>query len=279
MSKMLDLVKEKQLSDALAVFMTGLLPDVYQRGRGVRRREDFIDRGLEAGEHPAHIAERLREFDEFERLVAIGAVAEENAREGADPNAVDSDWRTAFVRNARGVNSEQMQAFWGKVLAEEINTPGSFSIQTVNILADMNRADAETFATLCRFTMSFFSPLEGENAMLLVFDLNDDVYKNTGLIFNDILDLESLGLISESSYSLGGTRASSDVSTQRVALFGYGSERFFVHSNPDQKVDLGTISFTRAGRELRRVVDVPEDPEFLRYVLDHWARSHEVKPL
>ena len=279
MSTMLDLVKGKQLSDALAVFMTGLLPGVYQRGRGVRRREDFIDRCLDAGEHPAHIAERLREFDEFERLVAIGAVAEENASEAADPKAVDSDWRTAFVRNARGVTSEQMQAFWGKVLAEEINTPGSFSIQTVNILADMNRADAEMFATLCRFSMSIYSPLEGESATLLVFDLNDEIYKNAGLIFNDIQDLESLGLISEGSYGLGGTRASSDVSTGSVALFGYGSEQFFVHSNPDQRVDLGTISFTRAGRELRRVVDAPEDPDFLRYVLDHWGRSHEVKPL
>ena len=275
-SKMLDIVKAKQLSEALAVFMTGLMPEVYQRGRGVRRREDFIDQCLAAGQHPAHVAERLREIEEVSHLVAIGAVAEKNASEQADPNAVDSDWRAAFLSNARKITSEQMQAFWGKVLADEMNAPGSFSVQTVNILAGMNPADAEMFARLCRFSVTMFHPLEGDRAMLLVFDLNDDVYRRAGLTFEAIQDLESLGLVSEEAYGVGGSRQSEEARTGSVAVFGYGSTRIFVHSQPSQRVDLGNVVFTRAGRELRRVVETPVDAEILRYVIDHWSLDHKV---
>lgn len=40
--------------------------------------------------------------------------------------SVDNDWVTRFFDSVADVSSEEMQMIWGKILAGEVNEPGSF---------------------------------------------------------------------------------------------------------------------------------------------------------
>ena len=97
--------------------------------------------------------------------------------EQSDPSNMEDDWVTNFFDKSRIVSDDEMQTIWANVLAGEANTPGSFSRRTVNLLADLDKRDAELFQTLCRFgwAVGSFTPL--------VFDSQADIYNDLGINF------------------------------------------------------------------------------------------------
>jgi hypothetical protein len=82
-----------------------------------------------------------------------------------------------------------MQKLWSGVLAGEANSPGKFSKRTVNLLADLDKRDAELFTRLCGFIwiIGGFAPL--------VFVVQNEIYRREGLNFNSLTHLDTLGLI------------------------------------------------------------------------------------
>lgn len=64
------------------------------------------------------------------------------------------DWTVRYFESAKFVSDEQMQLFWGKLLAEEVMQPGSFSLRTLNILSHMSSAEARLFSSLARQVIS-----------------------------------------------------------------------------------------------------------------------------
>ena len=77
-------------------------------------------------------------------------------QEGSE-NTITDDWLNTFEIEARQKSSEEMQAYFGRVLAGEIRKPGSFSIRTVRILASLDQETATHFARLCSLCISFDS--------------------------------------------------------------------------------------------------------------------------
>src|SRR5439155_8369999 len=71
--------------------------------------------------------------------------------ENSSPQDVKDDWITNFFEKSRIVSDEDMQRLWSRVLAGEANKPGTFSRRTVNLLADMEKLDAELFTNVYRF--------------------------------------------------------------------------------------------------------------------------------
>jgi len=66
--------------------------------------------------------------------------------EQATPQNIEDDWITNFFDKCRLISDSEMQNLWAKVLAGEANAPGKYSKRTVNLLAGLDKADAETFA-------------------------------------------------------------------------------------------------------------------------------------
>jgi hypothetical protein len=105
------------------------------------------------------------------------------------PDNVDDDWITNFFDKCRIVSDQEMQQLWSRVLANEANSPGTFSRRTVNLIADLDKQDAELFTELCRFGWMI-----GEVAPL-VYDIQHDIYNKHGIHFTSLQHLESLGLV------------------------------------------------------------------------------------
>jgi hypothetical protein len=106
-----------------------------------------------------------------------------------------------------------MQDLWSRVLAGEANSPGSYSRRTVNFLADLDKWDAELFASLCSFNWKINESNEqgmdtSPSVRPIVFYAEDnEVYTSRGLRFDTLAHLESIGLIQFDSlrgYKIGG---------------------------------------------------------------------------
>lgn len=67
---------------------------------------------------------------------------------------VDSDWISNFFDAVANVSTEQMQILWGKLLAGEVQRPGSFSLRTLNVLKNLTQNEASIFRTLCLMCLS-----------------------------------------------------------------------------------------------------------------------------
>src|SRR5262249_13866572 len=73
---------------------------------------------------------------EQHNLESIAARAHLLLTDGASSENVDDDWMANIRDKVRLVSNEQMQGLWSRVLAGEINQPGTFSRRTVNAIDD-----------------------------------------------------------------------------------------------------------------------------------------------
>ena len=96
------------------------------------------------------VYEELRKQSNMESIIdkAILAINEE-----AKPQDLQDDWIANFFDKCRLVSDEQMQVLWAKILAGEANSPGKFSKKTVNLVANLDKSDAEAFTRLCGFVL------------------------------------------------------------------------------------------------------------------------------
>lgn len=108
-------------------------------------------------------------------------------KDEATPENVANDWIANFFNQSRIVSDEDMQQLWARILAGEANAPGTFSRRTVNLLADLDKRDAELFTRLCGFGWMI------GNVVPLVFDVQLAIYNDQGITFNSLSHLEALG--------------------------------------------------------------------------------------
>lgn len=125
--------------------------------------------------------------------VNIEAVVQKATRhlpEKVSEKPVDQDWTTQFFDNCKNVGNQEMQVLWGKLLAGEVASPGSFSLKTLGVIRVMNMRDAELFTKLCSTVWNTDVGLKPIFPLVMSSDgLNSD------LIPQDFFRLDALGLV------------------------------------------------------------------------------------
>ena len=93
------------------------------------------------------------QFQEAKRQANISGVFSKAVEELHDAEVEDHepdhDWTARFFNHVQDVSSEEMQLLWAKVLAGEVERPGSTSTRTLSILRDLNKETADLFGKLC----------------------------------------------------------------------------------------------------------------------------------
>ena len=65
--------------------------------------------------------------------------------------AVDNGWILSFIDGAKNISDEHIQNLWSKILAGEINLPGSFSLRTLGLLTQISKKEADLFTEFCSY--------------------------------------------------------------------------------------------------------------------------------
>ena len=178
------------------------------------------------------------------------------------PQNVADDWITNFFDKSRIVSDGDMQELWSRVLAGEANGPGAFAKRTVNLLADLDKVDAQLFTNLCGFGWQI------GDIVPLVFDAQGELYNRSGINFNTLAHLESLGLIQFGE--LTGFQRLKLQKITTVLYYGRPTDLTFPHEK-DNALPIGKVLLTRAGQQLAPVCGSTPVEGFYEFVYDRWA--------
>lgn len=202
-------------------------------------------------------------FEETQRQLNIENVTAKAlplVGEQATPEKIEQDWLVNFFDKSKLVGDEHMQEVWARILAGEANAPGAFSRFTINALGSMEKSDADLFAVLCSMCWILDNPTP------LVYEYQDDVFKNSGLDLMGLSHLERLGLIHMTPV---GEYAISDVSNVRHLTY---HDRKFEVTLPQgsNQFSEGKVLLSRAGSDLFKVCTAMPNYDFMAYVLKKW---------
>lgn len=107
------------------------------------------------------VDQRIR-FQEEKRQRNIYTVLEKAASNITSTEVPDEepnhDWTARFFNSVQDVSSDEMQTLWAKILAGEVEQPGSTSARTLSILRDLDQATATDFQRLCSMAIHMQLP-------------------------------------------------------------------------------------------------------------------------
>ena len=179
------------------------------------------------------------------------------------PNeTINDDWLNAFEAEARQKSTEEMQTFFGKILAGEIRKPGSFSTKTIKILGNLDPNIANHFVKLCSMCISLqtqdfrVSSLGGNAA--------SNALQEYGLSFTTLNLLNEHDLIIpdyNSWYEFMPCLAFPNVGKQPLCIpLSYQGRHWILmpvsNNEIGKKVRIEGVALTQSGRELFRIVKV-----------------------
>ena len=171
----------------------------------------------------------------------------------------DHDWTARFFNDIQDVSSEEMQSLWAKVLAGEVEQPGSTSIQTLSILKNLDQATARLFGKLCSICISLSLdarvPSLGGNAA-------HNALEKYGLDFGNLNVLNEHGLVISDYDCWGDYR---NLVKVRIPFSFQGRNWVLLPTTERaiaQELKIHGVALTRSGRELSRIVDLAPMNEY-----------------
>ena len=196
---------------------------------------------------------------------------------------IDDYWLNIFATEACPVSTEEMQHRFGRVLAGEIEKPGSYSIRAVKLLGELDQNTAALFKTLCSacVVFGFFRIPNSEHIIdagvpSLGGSDGSNALSKYGLGFDRLNLLNEYDLIISNynswfkctRYPLGGgKRASLPFEHQGK----YWTLLPLSEQENDLELKLSGVVLSRVGRELFRIVDQDPMPEYTEDLKKYFA--------
>ncbi len=161
-------------------------------------------------------------------------------KEDSQIESLDKDWIVHLFEKAKLVSDSEAQELWAKVLSAEANHSGTISKRTLNLIAELDKREAELFMKLASYT--FYN---GSLAVPLIFYSKEN---NNHLNFSNLSHLDSIGLVKFDSLS-GFSLASHGKHFLR-----YHNKAIIIagKTNP-QSVKCGNVIYTKVGSELLKL--------------------------
>jgi hypothetical protein len=186
---------------------------------------------------------------------------------------IDSDWLHLFARHAETKTNADVQAYFAKVLAGEIRKPGTFSPETIEVLARLSASVGELFQRYCGLTMDF-----GESLPLLwwdpVGDPNFNMFAVFGFPYAAFCRLQDAGLLRPtSSQILMPPAAFQNIRIGRK-VFRFHPTDAFDPKIGEARQAFNVMQFTAAGAELWHIVHITPDDEYVKRFHEWLKRLH-----
>ena len=192
----------------------------------------------------------------------------ENMRETAEPEKLDNDWINQFMDKARLVSDDEFQLIWGRILAEECDSPGIVPRTLLHILERMDKEDAEHFTKLCSFSVYVIEKGMLSYVPIILNEYLSDYYSKHGINYDILSDLQALGLI---EIRLGITEYHQNYAATPIEV-NYFDEKYAFSENV-KELPVGGVIFTKSGQALCRVIESAKQEGFFeQYCVPYWEK-------
>lgn len=185
---------------------------------------------------------------------------------------VSPDWLNNFESLAEQMSTAQAQRLFGRILAGEIRRPGSFSIRTVKLLAELDNDAARMFVAACSMAVAFQTPSGITDVVLpFVSDTDSRALEPWGIDAKSLHLLREVGLITTQPRLAVMCRTAVVEQGEPKDCLLHQGRRWALH--PQQKLGDGFkpfmwgIAFTRIGMELFPIVELSPKDDFTAHII------------
>ena len=222
----------------------------------------------------AHTVTQRIQFQEEKRQSNIETVVRHAASELEDKHVEDHepdhDCTARYFNDVQDVSTKETQRLYAKILAGEVEKPGSTSTKTLGILKDLDRPTAMLFGILCSACTSLFSEREqilDARVISLGGDATQNALSKFGLSFDNLNILSEHGLIiadykSRFGFSICVGTFGINEKKEKVVFrvpFGFEDRYWVLRSKKPRKIGseyrVSGVALTKSGRELLKVVE------------------------
>ena len=200
------------------------------------------------------LAQERKRQKNIDDIVVIAANQLKGARE-VPKDKVSVDWATRFFNIVQDISEDEMKLIWGKLLAGEVETPGSYSLRTLELLKNLSSDEARLFSEVSNLA------LRRVNEVLII--RRDNINEEYGFTFDNIWALTDAGLIKpilNTAMVLGPTTEEGNF----ILEFG----KYVVKDVIKDKITIPSYIYTNAGAQIFKFIENQEpDLDYLRKVL------------
>ena len=193
---------------------------------------------------------------------------------GSEGKTISDVWLNIFETEARPQSTEEGQLLFGRILAGEINQPGSYSIKAVKTLGELDQDIATLFKKFCSACVVFgvFGIPDSEHVIdarvpALAGNPASNALSKYGLGFDRLNLLNEYDLIISDYNSWYDCNMSILNENNLVLLpFQYQGKHWFLLPLPERdnkpEFRVSGVALSRVGRELFRIVDPDPMPKY-----------------
>ena len=235
----------------------GQLVELPEQASPLDLREDSTFRDAAASVQRNRIVREMwAEVNISKGLLSAEAVLEDDPQTPPE-RKVDDDWLFRWRDSASMVSSEKLQALWGRMLAGEIKSPGSFSLRTLEFLKNLSHKEALQIAKVSPFVINGDSIFRGNKQLL----------NSEGITFGFLLHLQDLGVVSGvDSDGIQGTWGSVATEKFERGLVSYNRVLVVTHEDASKKFRLEVYKLTLMGLQILKLGSFKSHEVYLRSV-------------
>lgn len=224
---------------------------------GLDLQSEVANRGIQR-----FITQQTRKQINIENIIQQSI---EELPDNAEVEQLDEDWLANFFDKCENVSNETMQLMWAKLLTSEATKSGTISKKTINLVANIDKEDAENFTIFCQFVWNLGTPTPKPTP--LIFDINEDpILREQGISFTTLNHLHSIGLI---TLNLSNDYRMHIPSKEEIYSYFDKIIKFEFDKQEAYQLPLGACLLTVAGVELFNICKPQLNIKYLNSIVDY----------
>ena len=214
------------------------------------------------------IREMRSEVNVGKALLNAEAELRNDSQEPPD-RCVEEDWLFRWRDSASNVSSEELQVLWGRVLAGEVRSPGTFSFRTLEFLKSLSTEEAEWIAKLAPFVVNGDFIYKGRSsplASLLEPEGWSSLLESEGITLELLLKTCDLGILDTNWKNLKRQLPSEISDAFKCSLVSYGRALVITHKNPNKQAALDAYRLTTLGKQVLKLGAFAPNEPYIRKI-------------
>ena len=237
---------------------------LHRRSQGESAESrDYREEALKAALENAVETIRVQEFTVEQALQILGPDFSLD-----DLGQVDPTWQRHWAESTSkvGVDDDERRTWWARLLAGEIQQPGTFSLRTMSVMDTLSAREAELFTKLCDYV---WNPTD---LTLILPSKESTLWKPE---FGEVDTMESAGLI-RFNPATGYVLNASDAALPVGMMFG--NSLFLVKGAEGAKLSLraGNLHLTNVGVEMYKLTTPNYPVPYRDEMISEWRQSYDV---
>lgn len=218
--------------------------------------EHDFDRTKYSGLTQAANAEILRKEVNVAKAILHAEAVLESELEAPSTDSPSDDWIYRWRDYASSVSAEELQLLWGRVLAGEVKSPGSFSVRFLNFLHNLDKSEAQLISTAMPYVITDF-----------LCSASKEHLERSGLTFANLLVLQELGLLTGvEGLGLSKQYSAPPGEKLRILIRSHGIGLGFEAHEDTASLEIPAYVVTSLGQQLARLGNFQADLSYLEAV-------------